>query len=68
MMEGMGGKRGGVYGDENTARPRVDDLRMGQPRPDALQASDKYGDQFNEEAGTTGLEWTTHIWQKKGDA
>jgi hypothetical protein len=31
-------------------------------------ASDKYGDQVNEEAGTTGLEWTTHIWQKKGDA
>lgn len=31
-------------------------------------ASDKYGDQYNEEAGTNGLEWTTHIWQKKGDA
>lgn len=29
---------------------------------------EKYSDQFNEEAGITGLEWTTHIWHRKGDA
>jgi hypothetical protein len=26
------------------------------------------GDQFNEEAGTAGLQWTTHIWHRKGSA
>jgi hypothetical protein len=31
-------------------------------------ASEKYGDQLNEEAGTEGLDWTTHIWRKKGGA
>jgi hypothetical protein len=29
-------------------------------------ASEKVGDDFNREAGTEGLKWTTHIWQKKG--
>jgi hypothetical protein len=32
------------------------------------EASEKYGDQFNEEAGTVGLQWTTHIWHRKGNA
>lgn len=31
-------------------------------------ASEKYGDQYHQEAGTVGLEWTIHIWQKKGNA
>jgi hypothetical protein len=28
-------------------------------------ASEKYGDQFNDEAGTVGLEWETRIWHRK---
>ena len=32
------------------------------------EASEKHGDQFNEEAGTAGLQWTTHIWHRKGNA
>ena len=26
------------------------------------ESSEKYGDQFNAEAGTEGLEWETRIW------
>jgi quinol monooxygenase YgiN len=28
-------------------------------------ASEKYGDQFNEELGAGELDWTTHIWHTK---
>ncbi|MDP9298529.1 MAG: hypothetical protein M3O98_07670 [Actinomycetota bacterium] len=28
-------------------------------------ASEKYGNQFNDEAGTVGLEWETRIWHRK---
>jgi hypothetical protein len=31
-------------------------------------ASEKYGDDFNREAGTEGLDWTTHIWHTKGSS
>jgi len=27
--------------------------------------SEQHGDQFNEEAGTEGLDWATHIWHAK---
>ena len=33
-----------------------------------VAASEKYGDRFNEEAGTAGLDWTTHIWHRKAGA
>jgi hypothetical protein len=67
MMEEIGGKRGGVYEDENTPG-LVSTISEWDSHHQMHAASDKYGDQFNEEAGTAGLEWTTHIWQKKGDA
>jgi hypothetical protein len=67
MMQEMGGKRGGVYEDENTPG-LVSTISEWDSHDQMHSASDKYGDQFNEEAGTAGLEWTTHIWQKKGDA
>jgi hypothetical protein len=28
------------------------------------EASEKYGDQFNETAGTAGKDWETRIWHK----
>jgi hypothetical protein len=28
------------------------------------EASEKYGDQFNSEAGTEGLKWETRIWHQ----
>jgi quinol monooxygenase YgiN len=67
MMKEMGGKRGGVYEDENNPG-LVSTISEWDSHDQMHAALDMYDDQFNEEAGTTGLEWTTHIWQKKGDA
>lgn len=67
MMEEMGGTRGGVYEDENNPG-LVSTISEWDSHDQMHAASDKYGDRFNEEAGTTGLEWTTQIWQMKGDA
>ena len=67
MMAAMGGKRGGVFEDENDPG-LVSTISEWESHDQMHAASEKYGDQFNKEAGTTGLEWTTHIWQKKGDA
>ena len=67
LMEEMGGKQGAVYEDEN-APGLVSTISEWDSHDQMHAASEKYGDQFNEEAGTAGLEWTTHIWQKKGSA
>jgi hypothetical protein len=32
------------------------------------EAIEKYDDQFNKEAGTADLRWTTHIWHRRGSA
>lgn len=66
MMEEIGGKRGAVYEDENDPAlcPRS---RSGiaTTRCTRLWRSTA---QFNEEAGSVGPEWTTHIGHRKGDA
>ena len=67
MMEEMGGRRGGVYQDENDPGV-VSTISEWDDHDHMHAASEKYGDQFNEDAGTVGLDWTTHIWHKKGDA
>ena len=67
MMREMGGANGGVYEDQN--EPGVMTLISEWADHDAMHAaSEKYGDAFNAEAGTEGLEWTTNIWERKGDA
>ncbi len=67
MMTAMGGMRGGVYEDQN--EPGMMTLISEWESHDAMHAaSEKYGDAFNAEAGTEGLEWTTNIWERKGDA
>lgn len=67
MMQEMGGTRGGVYEDENDPG-LVCTISEWDSHDQMHAASEKYGDAFNEEAGTVGLEWTTHIWHRKGDA
>lgn len=67
MMEEMGGKQGGVYEDENSPG-LVSTISEWDSHDQMHAASEKYGDQFNDEAGTAGLEWTTHIWHRKGSA
>jgi quinol monooxygenase YgiN len=67
MMQEMGGRQGGVYEDENNPG-RVSTISEWDSHDQMHAASEKYGDQFNEEAGTAGLDWTTHIWHRKGNA
>jgi quinol monooxygenase YgiN len=67
MMEEMGGRNGGVYEDENDPG-LVSTISEWESHDQMHEASAKYGDQFNEEAGTVGLQWTTHIWHRKGNA
>jgi len=67
MMEAMGGKRGGVFEDENDPG-LVSTISEWESHDQMHAASEKYGDQFNDEAGTAGAEWTTHIWHHNGDA
>ena len=67
MMKEMGSRNDGVYEDEN--EPGLMSSMSEWDSHDQMHASsEKYGDQFNEEAGTEGLDWTTHIWRKKGGA
>ena len=67
MMEEMGGRNGGVYEDENDPR-LVSTISEWESEDQMHEAIEKYDDQFNEEAGTADLRWTTHIWHRKGNA
>ena len=67
MMEEMGSRKGGVYEDENNPG-LVSTMSEWDSHDQMHEASEKYGDQFNDEAGTEGLDWTTHIWHKKAGA
>lgn len=67
MMQEMGGQNGGVYEDENDPG-LVSTISEWESHDHMHAASEKYGDDFNREAGTEGLDWTTHIWHRKGDA
>jgi quinol monooxygenase YgiN len=67
MMRQMGGRLGAVYEDGNDPG-LVSTISEWDDHDQMHAASEKYGDAFNEEAGTAGLDWTTHIWHKKGNA
>jgi hypothetical protein len=67
MMAEMGGRMGTVYEDENEPG-LVSTISEWDSHDQMHAASEKYGDQFNEEAGTAGLDWATHIWHRKGSA
>jgi len=67
MMKEMGSRNRAVYEDEN--EPGLMSTMSEWDSHDQMHAaSEKYGDQFNDEAGTEGMDWTTHIWHKKGGA
>jgi hypothetical protein len=67
MMEEMGGRNGGVYEDENDPS-LVSTISEWESHDEMHEAIEKYDDQFNEEAGTADLRWTTHIWHRRGSA
>ncbi len=64
MMQAAGQRNSGVYEDEND--PGLMSTMGEWDGHDQMHAaSEQYGDQFNEEAGTEGLDWATHIWHAK---
>jgi hypothetical protein len=67
LMAEMGSRNDGVYEDEN--EPGLMCTMAEWDGHDQMHAaSEKYGDDFNREAGTEGLEWITHIWHAKGSS
>lgn len=66
-MAEMGAANGGVFEDEN--EPGLMTIVAEWASHDAMMvAADQVGEAFNAEAGTEGLEWVTHIWERRGDA
>ena len=63
LMEEMGARNQGIYQSE--ADPNEMTSMSEWDSHDAMHAaSEKYGDQFNSEAGTEGLQWETRIWHR----
>lgn len=59
----MGGSSMGLYFAENDPN-EVSLLEEWESHDQMHQASEKYGDEFNEAAGTAGKDWETRIWHK----
>ena len=64
MMAEMGAKNQALYQDENEPG-MVTTMSEWASHDEMHGASEKYGDQFNNEAGTEGLEWETRIWHQR---
>ena len=64
MMQEMGARNQGVYEDQNEPG-MVTTISEWDSHDSMHEASEKYGDQFNSEAGTEGLEWETRIWERR---
>jgi quinol monooxygenase YgiN len=64
MMAEMGARTQGTYKDDNDPS-MVTTISEWDSHDQMHEASEKYGDQFNQEAGTEGLTWETRIWQKQ---
>ena len=64
LMQEMGASNQGTYQDQNDPS-MVTTMSEWDSHDQMHEASEKYGDQFNSEAGTEGLEWETRIWQKR---
>lgn len=62
MMEEMGARNQAIYRAEGGSE--VTSLSEWESHDAMHAASEKYGDQFNAEAGTEGLEWVTRIWHR----
>ena len=62
-MGEMGGTSVGLYFAENDPK-EVSLLEEWESHDQMHEASEKYGDDFNRNAGTEGLDWETRIWHK----
>ncbi len=61
----MGAKNRRVYRSESDPN-EVTVMAEWTSHDEMHAASEKYGPDFNKEAGTEGLEWETRIWQELG--
>ncbi len=59
----MGARNQHVYQSESDPN-EVTSLAEWDSHDQMHAASEKYGDRFNAEAGTEGLEWETRIWHQ----
>jgi hypothetical protein len=64
LMAEMGATNQALYQAENDPS-EVTSMSEWDSHDQMHAASEKYGDQFNDEAGTVGLEWETRIWHRK---
>lgn len=61
LIEAEGGKVVGAYRLENDPS-KFTWLEEWESHDVMHKASDKHGEDFNREAGTEGIEWTTKVW------
>jgi quinol monooxygenase YgiN len=64
MMAAMGAHNQSVYQDENDPM-MVSTMSEWESHDQMHEASEKYGDEFNADAGTEGLSWETRIWSAR---
>jgi hypothetical protein len=61
VMEELGGRNHRAYVSESDPN-EVTTLSEWESHDAMMAATDRFGDDFNREAGTEGLEWETRIW------
>jgi len=62
IMAAAGATNQHVYVDENDPT-LVSSLSEWESHDAMHSASEQWGDNYNSDAGTEGLEWETHIWR-----
>jgi hypothetical protein len=63
MMAELGARNQRIYRSESDPN-EMTSLSEWDSHDQMHEASEKYGDQFNSEAGTEGIEWETRIWHQ----
>lgn len=63
VMEELGGRNVHAYVAESDPN-EVTTLSEWDSHDAMMAATDRFGDDFNREAGTEGLEWETRIWHE----
>jgi len=63
VLEELGGRNPRAYVAESDPN-EVCTLSEWESHDAMMAATDRFGDDFNREAGTEGLEWETRIWHE----
>ena len=63
VMEGLGGRAISAYVAESDPS-EVTTFSEWDSHDAMMAATDRFGDDFNRDAGTEGLEWETRIWHE----